>query len=92
MDYVDGEGRGDPAGGNVPQDRTACLGRPPLKAPRGPPTDSAQSRGLWRQATGNGAGGHHRRDRGYSGAVTVRVGGARGETPSACSTGCCGLG
>ena len=78
MDYGEGEGRGAPAGGHVPQDRPACLGRPPLKSPRSPPTVSAESRGLRRQATSNGAGGHHRHNGGQSGVVTVGFSGARG--------------
>ena len=61
----------------MPQDRPACLGRPPLKAPRGPPTARAKSRDLRRQSTRNGASGHHRLDGGYSGATNVGVVGAR---------------
>ena len=37
MDHGEEEGMGATSGGHVPQDRPACLGRPPLKAPRGPP-------------------------------------------------------
>ena len=57
----------------MPQDRSVCIGRPLLKAPRGLPTVSAQSRILRRQATSNGAGGYHRRNIVHSGAATVEV-------------------
>ena len=62
MDHGEVEGRVAPAIGHVPQDSPACLGRPPLEAPRGPSPDSTNSGGLRRQAIINGAGGHHRRN------------------------------
>ena len=60
LDHEEGEGRGVPARVHVPQDRPAFLGSPPLKSPRSLLTDSTKSRGRRRQATGNGAIGHHR--------------------------------
>ena len=82
MDFREGEGRGAPDRGHVTQYMTACLGRPPIKAPRGPPIVSAQSRDIQRQATRNGASGHHRRDSDHSGAATVGGRGARGGVDS----------
>ena len=61
----------------MPQDRPDCIGSPPLKAPRGTSTGSAQFGDLWRKTTGNGADGHHRRNCGYNRETTVGVSGAR---------------
>ena len=47
------------------QYRLDCLESPPLEATRGLPPDSVQIGGLWRQITGIGASGNHRRNSGY---------------------------
>ena len=73
LDHGQGEERGDPSRGHVPQYRPVYLGRPPPKAPQGLPINSAKYGGLWRQATGIGAGGNHRRSGGNSVATTVGV-------------------
>ena len=77
MDHREGKGRGVPYGGYVPQDRPACLGSPLLESSSGFPTNSAHPGDLQRQATGNGAGGHHGRDGGNSRGTTSGVSGAR---------------
>ena len=60
LDHRVGEGLGVPDGRHMPQDRPACIGSPLLETPIGPPTNNLNYVGLCRQATGNGAGGHHR--------------------------------
>ena len=60
----------------MPQDRLACLGSTPLKAPRVPPTHSAQFEGQRRQATNNGASEHHLRDCGNRRETTIGFSGA----------------
>ena len=61
----------------MPQDSPACLGRPSLEAPRGPPTNTSNYGGLQRKATSNGDGVHHEQNCGNSGATTVGVREAR---------------
>ena len=77
MDNREGEGRGVPAGVQVPQDSPSCLGNPLIEALLGLPPDSEQLGGLQRQTTVNGAGGHHRCDSGYRSETTARGSGDR---------------